>query len=239
MHSNIPNMATPRPETKKELTNRYAILADLKDSITTDDMAEEVIAVHHQETAKVVETPATQPAKQPASNSSQEKAPVKKSPTIVAPSIMPRVGRAGQQSQTSGSENAAPQSPSLNGGIEEIAKAKPPLGMANTALGEESKSPNKQEAPCQPTNTSSTVQWTPTNINKGARTGQAMPKVSMVEVPDKEDDTSFQKWKRTNPSPSIASEVTQPTVAKSSDFSAKAEKVPHLWLKPFQTQARL
>ncbi len=61
-------------------------------------------------------------------------------------------------------------------------------------------------------------------------------KVSMVEVPDAEDDTSFRKWEATNKKSPIAPEVTQPTVAESSDSGAKAEKVPHEWLKPFEAE---
>ncbi len=60
-----------------------------------------------------------------------------------------------------------------------------------------------------------------------------MPKVCMVEVPDEEDDTSFQQWEKANLTPSAVPEVTQLMVAKSSDSGAKTEKVPHEWLKPF------
>lgn len=105
--------------------------------------------------------------------------------------MTPRVGGAGQQGQISGSEKAVPWSSSLAGSIEGIAAAKPPLGMANTASGVESKSPTKQEAPYQPMSSMGIVQETPTDRNEGARRGQEMPKVSMVEVPDEEDDTSF------------------------------------------------
>ncbi len=55
----------------------------------------------------------------------------------------------------------------------------------------------------------------------------------MEEVPDEEDDTSFQWWQQTNQVPPIAIEVTQPTVARSTDSGVKAEKVPQEWLKPF------
>ncbi len=55
----------------------------------------------------------------------------------------------------------------------------------------------------------------------------------MVEVPDEEDDTSFQRWQKANLTPSVAPEVTQLMVAESMDSSVKTEKVPQEWLKLF------
>ncbi len=55
----------------------------------------------------------------------------------------------------------------------------------------------------------------------------------MVEVPDKEDDMSFWQWQKANLTPSVVPEVTQSMVAKPLGPSAKTEKVPHKWLKPF------
>ncbi len=60
-----------------------------------------------------------------------------------------------------------------------------------------------------------------------------MPKVSMIEVPDEEDNTSFWKYEEANKSPPVVPEVTQPMVARSSDPGVKTEKVPHEWLRPF------
>ncbi len=77
------------------------------------------------------------------------------------------------------------------------------------------------------------VQKTPTDRNKGAQTRQEMPKVCMYEIPNEEDDTSFQMNKKTKFAPPVAPEVTQSMVAKSPDSGAKTEKVPHEWLKPF------
>ncbi len=58
----------------------------------------------------------------------------------------------------------------------------------------------------------------------------------MIEVPNKEDDTSFQMSMKAKLIPSVALEVTQSTVAESLDSSMKTEKVPHEWLKPFSTE---
>ncbi len=77
------------------------------------------------------------------------------------------------------------------------------------------------------------MQKTPNNRNEGARTRQETPKVCMVEVPDKEDDTSFKQWQKANLTPSVAPEVTQSMVARSTDPSVKTEKVLHEWLTLF------
>ncbi len=63
--------------------------------------------------------------------------------------------------------------------------AKPPLGTEKTA-----KDPKEEELSKE---TPSEITWTQDPYNRSpGRTGQATPKVSMVEVPDEEDDTSFQ-----------------------------------------------
>ncbi len=77
------------------------------------------------------------------------------------------------------------------------------------------------------------MQETPTNRNEGARTGRVTPKVHMYEVPDQEDDTSFMMNMKTKVIPTIETTVTSPTVVEPSWGNAKAEKVPHEWLKPF------
>ncbi len=58
----------------------------------------------------------------------------------------------------------------------------------------------------------------------------------MIEIPDEEDDTSFQMSMKANLIPSVVPEVTQLTVAEFSDSGAKTEKVPHEWLKPFRAE---
>ncbi len=55
----------------------------------------------------------------------------------------------------------------------------------------------------------------------------------MEEIPDHEYDTSFQLSQKTNRGFTAAPEVTQSTVAEPLNASAKTEKVPHEWLKPF------
>ncbi len=93
----------------------------------------------------------------------------------------------------------------------------------------------------------------------GAQAVKRGHSVTMIEVPDEEDDTAYQQW-LANRSP-IASlkqcktalltppdspatkaktlpnkrvEVTSPTVAMPSMASAKAQEVPHRWMKPFE-----
>ncbi len=77
------------------------------------------------------------------------------------------------------------------------------------------------------------MQKTPTNRNEGARTRQETPKVRMYEVPDQENDTSFMMNKKAKLIPTIEIAVTSPMVVELSQVDAKAEKVPHEWLKPF------
>ncbi len=77
----------------------------------------------------------------------------------------------------------------------------------------------------------------PTKVaDKGeAASAQAVkkgPSVTMTEIPNDEDNTSFQQSQQANLTPSVAPEETQSTVARSTDLSAKTEKVPHEWLKP-------
>ncbi len=80
------------------------------------------------------------------------------------------------------------------------------------------------------------VQKTPTNRNEGAQTRWEMPKVCLIEVPDEEDDTSFQMSMKTKSTPPVAPEVTQLMVVKSLDSGMKTGKVPHEWLKPFSAE---
>ncbi len=85
----------------------------------------------------------------------------------------------------------AAQSSSLTGSLEGIATAKPPLGTQTTARMPESKSPIKAEAPAKTQTHNSPVQETPTNRSTDGRQGREPLKVSMVEMPDEDDDTSF------------------------------------------------
>ncbi len=55
----------------------------------------------------------------------------------------------------------------------------------------------------------------------------------MYEVPDQEDNTSFMMNMKAKLTPTIETAVTSPTVVEPSQVDAKAEKVPHKWLKPF------
>ncbi len=121
------------------------------------------------------------------------------------------------------------------GGFKGIASAKPPLVTEITVRMLKFKSLIHQGALAKTEDLTDPVQETSTDRNKGARTRQKMPKVCMEEVPDKEDDTSFQMQK-TNLTPLVALEVTQSMVAKPSGSSVKTEKVPHEWLKPFSTE---
>ncbi len=58
----------------------------------------------------------------------------------------------------------------------------------------------------------------------------------MIEVPDNEDDTSFQMNIKTKLTPPVVPEVTQSMVAEPSGPGMKTEKVPHEWLKPFSAE---
>ncbi len=60
--------------------------------------------------------------------------------------------------------------------------------------------------------------------------------VQVEEIPDDEDNTSFQLSRKANQKSPVAHEETQSTVAESSNSGAKTEKVPHEWLKPFEAK---
>ncbi len=57
--------------------------------------------------------------------------------------------------------------------------------------------------------------------------------MSIVEVPDEEDDTSFWQWEEANRISSLAPEATQLMVAEPLGSGVKTEKVPPKWLKLF------
>ncbi len=74
---------------------------------------------------------------------------------------------------------------------------------------------------------------------KEAASAQAVKRghqVQVEEIPDDEDDTSFQLSQRTNQKPPVAHEETQSTVAESLGSGVKTEKVPSNWLKPFEAE---
>ncbi len=173
------------------------------------------------------------PAKHSASSPSWVKALNDKSPTIVTPIITVQPDGAGEQVPSAPPDEMAPWSPRLAGSYEGIATAKPPPVMEITVRLPKSKSLIHQGALAKTKDLIDPVQETPTNRNEGAWTRQEMPKVSMVEVPDEEDNTSFWRYKKANLTPSVALEVTQLTVAKPSDSGVKTEKVPYDWLKTF------
>ncbi len=196
------------------------------------------------------------PAKRSASNPLWAKALDGKSPTIVTPIVMAehqsrpfplgtaavtnvRPDGTGEQTLSVPPGKTAPWSSSLAGGFEGIATAKPPLVKEITIRLPKSKSLTQQGA-LEPTKDDQKtkdlidpMQKTPTTRNEGARTGQVTPKVHMYEVPDQEDDTSFNMSKKANLIPTIETVVTSPTVVEPSRVDTKAEKVPHEWLKPF------
>ncbi len=60
--------------------------------------------------------------------------------------------------------------------------------------------------------------------------------VEVEEIPNDEDDTSFQLSQKTNRKPPVAHDETQSTVAEPLDSGAKTEKVPHEWLKLFRAE---
>ncbi len=179
------------------------------------------------------------PAKHSASNSLWAKASNDKSPTIVTLIITVQPDGAGEQVAPleclAPPDNIAPQSPSLTGSYEGIASVKPPLVMEIITRIPKFKSLIHQGALAKTEDLTNPVQETPTDRNEGAQTRQEMPKVHMEEIPDEEDDISFQIQK-TKLIPPVAPEVTQSTVAESSDSGVKTEKVPSEWLKPFSAE---
>ncbi len=60
--------------------------------------------------------------------------------------------------------------------------------------------------------------------------------VTVEEVPDDDDETSFRMNQKTNQKPPVVFEETQSTVAEPLSSGAKTEKVPHEWLKPFEAE---
>ncbi len=92
-------------------------------------------------------------------------------------------------------------------------------GLSITVTGNTSRSTTDQKAAGQEAVSAQTV-------NRGR-------KVQMSEVPDQDDNTSFMMNIEANLTPTVEIAVTSPMVVEPSRVDAKAEKVPHEWLKPF------
>ena len=126
-------------------------------------------------------------------------------------------------------DEAALQSPSLAGSYEEIASAKPPLVKENTVRLPKSKSLIHQGA-------LATAKDDQKAMGQEAASAQAVergPKVTMYEILDPEDDTSFMMNKNTKLIPPIETVVTSPMVVEPLQVDAKAKEALHEWLKPF------
>ncbi len=80
------------------------------------------------------------------------------------------------------------------------------------------------------------VQETPNNRNEGAWTRWETPKVSMYEIPDPEDVTSFMMNKNTKLIPPIETAVTSPMVVEPSWVDTKVKEALHQWFKPFRAE---
>ncbi len=77
------------------------------------------------------------------------------------------------------------------------------------------------------------------NEKEEAASAQAVKRghqVQVEEIPNDEDDTSFQVSRKANQNSPVAHEETQSMVAESLNSGAKTEKVPHDWLKPFEAE---
>ncbi len=91
----------------------------------------------------------------------------------------------------------------------------------------------QQESRCDPSG------YRAANEQEEAASAQAVKRghqVQIKEIPDDKDDTSFRLNQKTNQIPSVVHEETQLTVAEPLDSSAKTEKVPYKWLKPFEAE---
>ncbi len=80
------------------------------------------------------------------------------------------------------------------------------------------------------------------NKQEEAASAQAVKRghqVQIKEIPDDEDDMSFQLSQKANQVPPVVHEETQLTVAKPLGSGVKTEKVPPKWLKPFEAELTL
>ncbi len=177
----------------------------------------------------VVRLPMT---KRSASNLLQAKASDNKSPTIVTPIITDKPDGALDKAHSAPFDEAALRSPSLAGRYEGIALVKPPLVKEITVQLPKSKSLIHQGA-------LDSTQDDQKATGQGAASAQAVERghqVTLVEVPDDEDVTSFMMNKKANLTPPLETVVTSPMVVELLQVDAKAKEVPHEWLKPFGTE---
>ncbi len=126
-------------------------------------------------------------------------------------------------------DEAALRSPSLTGRYEGIALAKPPLVKEITVRLLKFKSLIHQGASDQ-------TQDDQKATGQEAASAQAVERghqVTLVEVPDDEDITSFMMNKKANLTPPLETAVTSPTVVEPLQVNVKAKEAPHEWLKPF------
>ncbi len=127
-------------------------------------------------------------------------------------------------------------SPCLAGSYEEIASAKPPLVKEITIRMPRT---TNQLGPLVKTETRTVgYAMAPTDGTQKmeAASAQAVkrgPPVTMIEIPDQDDDMSFIMNRKAKLTPTIEVTVTSPTVVEPSRVDTKAEKVLHEWLKPF------
>ncbi len=138
-------------------------------------------------------------------------------------------------------DKAALQSPSLAGSYERIALAKPPLVKEITVRLPKFKSLIHQGA-------LDSTRDDQKAAGQEAASAQAVERghqVTLAEVPDDEDVTSFMMNKKANLTPPLETAVTSPTVVEPSRVDATAKealqlsrtytsgKTYHEWLKPF------
>ncbi len=186
----------------------------------------------------VVRLPTT---KRSASNLLQAKASDNKSPTIVTPIITVKPDGALDKAHSAPFDETALRSPSLAGSYEGIALAKPPLVKEITVWLPKSKSLIHQGA-------LDSTQDNQKAEGQEAASAQAVERghqVTLTEVPDDEDVTSFMMNKKANLTPPLETAVTSPTVVEPSQVDATAKEAPqlsrtytsgetyHEWLKPF------
>ncbi len=87
-----------------------------------------------------------------------------------------------------------------------------------------------------PTSSRDSAEYRAADEKEEAASTQAVKRghqVQIEEIPDDEDDTSFQLSRKADQNSPVAREETQSTVAESASSGAKTEKVPPDWLKPF------
>ncbi len=126
-------------------------------------------------------------------------------------------------------DEAALQSPSLAGRYKGIALAKPPLVKEITVWLPKFKSLIHQGA----LDSSQDDQKATGQEAASAQAVERGHQITLVEVPDDEDVTSFMMNKKANLTPPLETAMTLPTVVEPLQVDTKAKEVPHEWLKPF------